>query len=463
MEPGSGCINLAPKNETTFEHYTPPKSEYSFKRGNSSIRKAMLAYAIDFGTSNSLLAAADENRVYPPVPLDPFAADPTVLRTLLYFPTPKQCFYGAQAIQEFVQNDLHGRLIRSVKKFLPMRSFKGTLIDQRHVNLEDLIATFLKEMRRRGNEHFKQEVESVVLGRPARFSSDPSDDRYAQDRLENAARLAGFRNIEFCPEPVAAAREFRTQLKESKTVLVADFGGGTSDYTILKISSEPYQDSDVLAIGGIPLAGDALDGGVMRHRISTHFGSGVRYQVPFGSNILTMPGHLMEKICSPADISVLRERDTLDFFANVQTWTLDPEDQKKMDQLFLLIHDNLGFGVFEEIDRIKRKLSSAEDGEFEFSYSDLLIQEKIQKKEFEKYIEPQVEKILEALDDTIARAGIQKSEIDIVYCTGGTSRVPFILEGLKRRFGAEKMVERNFFHSIVQGLAERAQEMARER
>ena len=421
----------------------------------------MLTYAIDFGTSNSLLAAADENQIYSPIPLDPHAADPTILRTLLYFPSLQQCFYGAQAIQEFVQNDLHGRLIRSVKKFLPVRSFKGTLIEQRHMNLEDIIAIFLKELRRRGNEHFKQEVDSVVLGRPARFSTDPSDDDYAQDRLERAARLAGFKRIEFCPEPVAAAREFRTQLKESKIVLVADFGGGTSDYTILKISNEPYRDSDVLAIGGVPLAGDSLDGGLMRHRISTHFGAGVRYQVPFGSNVLSMPGHLMEKICSPADISVLRERDTLDFFSNVKTWTLDSEDQKKMDQLFLLIHDNLGFGIFEEIDRVKRRLSNSDFGDFNFSYADLSIEERIARNEFEKYVEPQVEKILGSLDETVQRAGIRFSEIDIVYCTGGTSRVPVILEGLKRRFGEEKLVERNFFHSIVEGLAQRAQEVAR--
>ncbi len=420
----------------------------------------MLVYAIDFGTSNSLLAAADENRVYSPIPLDPHAVDPTILRTLLYFQSVKDCYFGAQALKEFVHNDLQGRLIRSVKRFLPMRSFKGTFIENRPVNLEDLIAIFLKEMRRRGNEHFKMEVDSVVLGRPARFSTEALDDDYAQSRLERAARLAGFKHIEFCPEPVAAAREYRTQLKDSKIVLVADFGGGTSDYTILRMSNEPFRDSDVLAVGGVPLAGDSLDGGVMRHRISTHFGSGVRYQVPFGSNTLSMPTHLMEKICSPADISVLRERDTLDFFANVRNWALDPESRKKMDQLFLLIHENLGFGVFEEIDRVKRVLSASDRGDFQFSYADLKIVEGIQRGEFEKYVEPQVDRILGALDETVKAAGVPFSAIDVVYCTGGTSRVPIILDGLKRRFGESKLVERNFFHSIAQGLAERARDLA---
>ena len=420
----------------------------------------MLVYAIDFGTSNSLLAAADESKVYSPIPLDLSAADPTILRTLLYFPNLKECHYGTRAIQEFVQNDLSGRLIRSVKKFLPMRSFGGTFIENRPMSLEELIAKFLRELRRRGNEHFQQDVDSVVLGRPARFSEIPSDDSFAQDRLEKAARLAGFKNIEFCPEPLAAAREFRSQLKESKTVLVADFGGGTSDYTILKVSNQPYQDSDVLAIGGVPLAGDSLDGAVMRHRISTHFGSGVHYKVPFGSNTLSMPSHLMEKICSPADISVLRERDTLDFFSNVRKWSLGEEDRKKMDQLFLLIHENIGFGVFEEIEKIKRRLTGEDTAELTFSYSDIQIREQIRRAEFNQYVEPQIEKILGALDETVKRAGIGFSDIDIVYCTGGTSRVPAILDGLKLRFGEERLVGRNFFHSIVQGLTERAREMA---
>lgn len=256
----------------------------------------MLVYAIDFGTTNSLLAAADENGVYAPIPLDPFAIDPTILRSVLYFPNQKTCFYGAQAISEFTHQDMHGRLLRSVKKFLPSRSFIGTYIENRPMNLEDLIGIFLKELRRRANEHFGQDVDAVVLGRPAKFSQDPADDQWAQYRLEKAARIAGFKTIDFCPEPIAAAREFRAQINETKTALIADFGGGTSDYTVLKIGKGPYRSSDVLAIGGVSIAGDALDGAVMRKRIAPHFGSEVRYQVPFGSNILQMPTFLAERI-----------------------------------------------------------------------------------------------------------------------------------------------------------------------
>lgn len=418
-----------------------------------------MIYAIDFGTSNSLLSAASRQEVFDPIPLDPDALDPTILRSILYFPSMKECFYGVKAIREFTQNDLHGRLLRSVKKFLPMRSFIGTWIENRPMNLEDLIGIFLKELRTRANAHFNQDVDSVVLGRPARFSPDPDEDRFAQYRLEKAAKIAGFKHVEFCPEPIAAAREFRSQITEPKTVLIADFGGGTSDYTILKMSSEPYRDSDVLAIGGVAIAGDALDGAVMRERISPHFGSKVQYQVPFGKNVLTMPIQLSDRICSPADISVLRERDTLEFFNNVKNWALNPEDRKRMDQLFTLIHDQLGFSVFEEIERVKRALSSQSSERFFFDYPDLRIEEDVKRADFDQYVEGKVERILDSLDETVKQAQVEYSDIDIICCTGGTAKVPTIREGLKKRFGEEKLRQHNHFHSIVRGLGERAREI----
>jgi hypothetical chaperone protein len=421
----------------------------------------MLVYAIDFGTSNSLLSAADENQVYPPIPLDPFAPDPSILRSILYFPNRNQCFYGSQAIREYTHQDMEGRLIRSIKKFLPVRSFVGTWIENRPMNLEDIIAVFLKELRVRANQHFGKEADTVVLGRPARFADDPADDQYAQYRLEKSAKIAGFKNVEFCPEPIAAAREFRLKLKEPKTVLVADFGGGTSDYTILKVSDKPYQDSDVLAIGGIPLAGDSLDGSVMRYRISSHFGADVRYQVPFGSNVLQMPIYLMDKICSPADISLLRERDTLEFFRNVKNWSLGEQDRKKIDQLFLLIHDQLGFSLFEKIEGAKRQLSDSDTTHFSMQYPGLEISEMISRKDFNTYIQDRVDRILKELDETVKKAQIDYSEIDIICCTGGTAKVPLIREGLIQRFGQEKVMQHNHFHSIVQGLGERAFDLAK--
>jgi hypothetical chaperone protein len=329
------------------------------------------------------------------------------------------------------------------------------------MNLEDLIALFLKELRSRANQHFNQDVDHLVMGRPARFSPNDEDDAFAQGRLERAARLAGFKHIEFCPEPVAAAREFRAQMKKQQIVLVADYGGGTSDYTIIKMSQEDYQDSDVLAIGGVAVAGDALDGAVMRKRIAPHFGADVSYQVPFGSNVLKMPVHLMEKICSPAEISVLRKRDTLEFFNNVKKWSIGGDDRLKMDRLFSLIHDQLGFSIFEEIERLKRRLSDNAVGEFNLVYPGIDLHESVKREDFDLYISDTVDKMMTSLDDTVKKAQINYSDIDLICCTGGTAKVPAIREKLAERFGKEKIRQHNHFHSVVQGLSERAKDLAK--
>jgi hypothetical chaperone protein len=424
-------------------------------------------HAIDFGTSNSLLASGLPGRAEGPIPLDPESSSPEILRSVLYFASAKEVHFGAKAIREFSARDLQGRLIRSIKKFLPQASFLGTHIDEKMMLLEDLIALFLRELKFRADQHFGSETDSVVMGRPARFSNDPVEDRFAQDRLEKAARLAGYRHIEFLPEPVAAAREYRAKLgaqgaSRESLVLVADYGGGTSDYTLIRIHPGPFQPSDVLAIGGVALAGDSLDGALMRGFIAPHFGSTVQYRVPFGSNNLTMPKGLMESICAPAEISVLRKRDTLEFFRNVRQWSLGGEDRERMDRLFALIHEQLGFPVFEEIERVKRALSESTQARFEFDYPEVEILQDVSRQGFEDAASDRISRIIGALDETLKAAGVSTSEVDLVCCTGGTARVPALRREMESRFGRGRLEDRNFFQSVVEGLAERAAEVAKE-
>ncbi|MGZ6289911.1 MAG: Hsp70 family protein, partial [Bdellovibrionota bacterium] len=306
-------------------------------------------------------------------------------------------------------------------------------------------------------DHFQKDVDSVLLGRPARFADNDADDRFAQDRLETAANRAGFKNVSFCPEPLAAAYEFKATLTEPKIVFVADFGGGTSDFTVIRITPESNTDVEVLALGGVSFAGDALDGSLMRGRIAKHFGAEVQYKVPFGSNILTMPKHLMEKICSPAEISVLRERDTQEFFRNVKTWSLGKEDHQKMDNLHSLIHEQIGFAVFEQIEATKRRLSDSEQTEFHYAYSGMDIREKVSRADFEGYARSVLNRILNSMDDTMRAAQLQYGDIDLVCATGGTAKVFALRAALSERFGEEKIQQHKNFHSIVYGLSRVAQ------
>jgi hypothetical chaperone protein len=182
--------------------------------------------AIDYGTSNSLLAATDAHHTTAPLRLDPSAQDPTVFRSVLYFPHGDLCFYGQKAIDEYGERQAEGRLVRSIKKYLPSESFIGSFIDNRMVRLEDLIGYFLLEMRKRACEELGGiDVTRALIGRPAKFSDDPVKDKLAQFRMEKAAKIAGFKEVSFLPEPLAAAFELRKRLKEMKTVLVVDLQG----------------------------------------------------------------------------------------------------------------------------------------------------------------------------------------------------------------------------------------------
>lgn len=414
----------------------------------------MLTYAIDFGTSNSLLAAAEPGKLHPPIPLDPHSEDPSILRSVVYFISEHEIYYGSQATKQYLERELQGRLLRSMKRFLPNKSFIGTQIGRRFFSIEELIASFLREMRSRGNEHFKKDCDRVVLGRPAIFSANPAEDALAQTRLEAAAKLAGFKEISFVPEPVAAAREFRHQLKDEKLVLVVDLGGGTSDYTLVKLGPRPFKKEDVLSVGGVPMAGDAFDGSVMRHKVSPHFGSKVEYQVPFGSNVIRMPVFLMERLCSPAELAILQKREIMEFFRNVQQWALSTKDQSIMDQLFSLIENQLGFSIFESIEHTKRELSQKQETLFQFKYPDISIQEKITRGEFNSFTQEVSGKIMRALDETLHAAQVKPEEVDILCCTGGTAKVPVIRSGLIERFGEEKVREHKTFQSVVEGLAD---------
>jgi hypothetical chaperone protein len=416
-------------------------------------------YAIDFGTSNSLLAAVGIDFDTEVLDLDPLAKDPTVFRSILFFSEQSEWSFGAGALRRYVEDGMRGRFLRSLKRFLPVASFEETRLGSRNVRLEELVGIFLREMRKRANERFAIDVRRVLLGRPARFASDPAADALAEQRLLAAARFAGFEDVQFCPEPVAAAYDFQSRLDSPKVVLVADFGGGTSDFTVARLGVAAGA-VEVLSMGGVSVAGDVLDGTIMRHKVSRHFGSEVTYRVPFGKNVLKMPRALMEALCSPADTCLLARRDVMSFLRDVQSGSLGPNDKNHIDQLVSLIEDSLGFQIFESIEQAKRELSGSDEAILRFSYPSIEIEEVITRQEFASFSEPAVTAIFRSLDETLEQSSIAARQIDLVCCTGGTARVAAISSGIVERFGTDKIVRLRSLHSVISGLAARGKAYA---
>lgn len=413
-------------------------------------------YAIDFGTTNSLIAFVEPGKRAKPLSLGLDSEDRSsaITRTVVYTPERDHWSLGQSAIDAYSGSQASGRLLRSFKKYLPDPGFKGTMIHGKQYALHDLVAVFLKGLRERANSILDKDIDRVVLGRPAMFSLNKDHDTLAEERLKTGAKLAGFKEIHFCPEPIAAAFDFRHTLTSPKLTLIADFGGGTSDFTILKLSREAFVQQDILSLGGVSVAGDAFDGSIMRHFIAPDFGSKITYKMPTGSNILRVPNVLISKMCSPADIAFLGKQDTRKFFEEVQRWSVSPEQNAKLDNLFTLIEENLGFSLFQSIEQTKVGFSKQSLSDFSFKKMGIDIHKQINTRDFAEGSQGLVKQILGELKETLLRAQVKPSDIEIVCCTGGTARIPMIKKGLEDLFGPEKLSEHENFHSVIQGLAE---------
>lgn len=412
--------------------------------------------AIDFGTSNSLVGAVKNGKRIEALALDPLSEDPTLMRTLLYFLDADTCYYGAEAIQKFLENEMEGRLFRSFKSHLPDKNYLGTMIERRPLSLENMVGIFLLELKKRSEKILGESIDSAVIGRPAKYSMDDVAHGLALHRMQKAAEFAGFKHISFVPEPTAAALDYRRQLKEEKIVLIGDFGGGTSDFTIMKMSADEFQKSDVLGVDGCPLAGDALDSVFMSERLNRSFGANSVYRLPMSENILSMPPAVMTRLNKPAHIVHLKDRETYHFLKEVQKCTLKEEDKKAFQRLFVMIEDQQIFPFFEEIEKTKRTLSKENQALFNFDYPDIEVSDTFFRSEFETWSEKIQTEVFSALDRCLAQAQLKDSDIDIVFLTGGTAHVPVIRKNFETRFGADKLQMKAYFHSVLSGLIEAA-------
>jgi hypothetical chaperone protein len=417
----------------------------------------MSYYAVDFGTSNSLLSHVSDNGTITPIPLEKDQG--LILRSLLYTPEQNVWHFGKEAIKEYINNDGEGRFFRSVKKFLPETNYSGTIVFNKTLGISDIVAVFLGEMRKRANAFTGEKVEKIVLGRPALYSLDPKEDQLAQDRMQKAAEIAGFKEVVFCPEPVAAGLDYSHQSNAEKIILIADFGGGTSDFTLMKAHSGVYSKEDILGLSGVFKAGDALDGVMMKDFIAPHFGSRFEYKIPGGNNILTFPRQLLVKMCSPAHITHLRERDTWEFLQHIQKFALSKDGEKQMHQLFTLVECQLGFPVFNEIESTKVKLGSSAEAEFKYLYPGIDIEEIISRTKYQTSITPMVEDIMASMNEVFKQSGLTPAHVHQVCLTGGTSQLPLIRSTLSEVFGADKLIEYNIYQSVVNGLAQYAKKL----
>jgi hypothetical chaperone protein len=409
-------------------------------------------YGIDFGTSNSALAILDiETRQ---------AVKLFTVPSLLFFQEPKErgeftrVAVGQDAIDQYVQNRMNGRFMKSIKKVLPNKSFVDTRIGNRMYKAEDLVAFILRHLKSMADEFLGEDIKTAVIGRPVVFDEDSDKDALAQTRLEKAAKIAGFEKIHFQLEPIGAAYTYERQIEKSELVLVADFGGGTSDFSLMRLDPEAKnlanRKSDIIGQGGIYIGGDNFDSDIMWHKGTPHFGRGVKEEFTPGKP-LDLPLSYFQNICSWEKMNFL---DTLRMKLSIEKSYQYSGKDHRVKNLQILISENLGYSFFKEIEKAKIMLTHEEKAELSFQNHGIEIEEEVSLTEFkDEIIAQNLSKIEEYLDRFLEEKGIAKESIDVVFMTGGTSLIKPLNQIFKDKFGEDKLKSGDNFNSVAMGLA----------
>ena len=409
-------------------------------------------YGIDFGTSNSALAILDiETRE---------AVKLFTVPSLLFFQEPKErgqftkVAVGQDAIDQYVQNRMNGRFMKSIKKVLPNKSFVDTRIGNRMYKAEDLVALILVHLKKLADDFLSEDIKTAVIGRPVVFDEAEDKDTLAQARLQKAAKIAGFEEIHFQLEPVGAAYTYERQIEKSELVLVADFGGGTSDFSLMRLDPAAKnlanRKSDIIGQGGIYIGGDNFDSDIMWHKGTPHFGRGVKEEFTPGKP-LDLPLSYFQNICSWEKMNFL---DTLRMKLNIEKSYQYSGKDYRVKNLQILISENLGYSFFKEIEKAQIMLTHENNAPLVFQKHGVEIDEKVSLSEFkDEIISQNLTKIEDYLDQFLEEKGIAKESIDVVFMTGGTSLIKPLNQIFKDKFGEDKLKSGDNFNSVAMGLA----------
>ncbi len=413
-----------------------------------------VVFGIDFGTSNSALSVYRNGQVEL-IDVDMDSQSKSLMRSVLYFNEDKEVFTGAEAIQQYIEEGGYGRFMQSIKTFLPSSNFTGTEIFGKRYGIDDLIAIILKQLKTQGEKYVGSTVDSVVLGRPVLFSEDKEKDDAAQLWLEKAAKKAGFKNISFQFEPLAAAQTYKETLPagKEKIVFIGDFGGGTSDFSVIRVTGGTTQSNDfrndVLGLGGVYVAGDKFDSQIMWDKVARHFGRKANYKAFATEEWTEVPGSLIYTLSQWHRIPLLRTRQNRELIRIIKRTTDNPGAIQNLENI---IEDNYGFSLFQAIEKAKCDLSAKECTSIRFQETDLDLDESLSKQEFEEINQTNFSKIEQCIDEVLSQCGLAAEQVDTVSLTGGTSKIPYIQNLFNNRFGGDKTVNNNAFTSVAHGL-----------
>ena len=424
-----------------------------------------LAIGIDFGTTNSSIARANGAGEIELARFSHAGGFTDAYRSLLYLEQVKdrgvsrvKSWSGPAAIEEYLAAETKGRLIQSLKSFLTSRSLKSTDVFGRRLTIEDLIARILRDLREKAETQFGMKVQTAVAGRPVRFvgADKEEDNSFAEERLMAAFHLAGYEHVAFELEPVAAAHYYESTLDHDELILIGDFGGGTSDFSLLHVGpgirKRGRTPADLLGNSGVGLAGDAFDAKIVRNLVSPALGRGSSAR-SMKKVLPAVPNWVYAKLEHWHHLSFLRTNSVMNMLNSSKAAAFEPE---KIEALVHLIKEDMGYDLHRAVQKVKCDLSENTVAQFRFSDGVIEIESTVERTDFEEWIADELEQIEACIDSLIATSGARAEDVDRVFLTGGSSFVPAVRRIFETRFGAGRIRTGDEFTSVARGLAVKA-------
>ena len=413
------------------------------------------AIGIDFGTTNTVVALADGAGVARLAHFPHDGEDIVAFRSALSFhddpldPSERVVEAGPWAIDAYVEEPLETRFIQSFKTYAASPLFVHTNVLGRWFRFEDLLSAFLIRMMARGGASAAPTPKRLIVGRPVNFAGQRPQPALALSRYETAFRRLGFEEIRYAYEPVAAAFFFARKLSADATVMVCDFGGGTSDFSIVRFWREAGEvRSRALANSGAPVAGDAFDYRIIDRLVSPELGKGTSYRA--FDHVLPIPARYYAAFARWEQLALLRASRDMREIRNLVRQALAPE---KIRRLVEILDHNHGYRLYQAVSRLKESLSAETEATFRFEAGDVLIEKPVRRAEFEAWIAPELAAIAAAADEALAKAKLTPAEVDKVFLTGGSSFVPAVRRLFAERFGEAKLESGGELVSIATGLS----------
>ena len=411
-----------------------------------------ISCGIDFGTTNSVAALADGEKIE----LVPLEEDKKTLPTAIFCSKTNRLF-GQMAVDAYMQGE-EGRFMRSMKRILGTDLMNTTtLINGKQVSFDSLIGSFLKKIKTQSENCARAEISSTVLGRPVHYQDyNPEADRLAENKMREIAASVGFKEIVFQYEPIAAAFAHEQNLAQDKTAFVVDLGGGTSDFTVIRIGPGYRQKSDrkddILATSGVRVGGNDFDRDLSVNSFMPQFGKGTIY----GTKNLPVPEFLFSHLSEWSKINFMYTPKNIRMVKDI---LLTAHSPKRVENLLLLLEMQQAHQLLQVVEQAKIDLTIQAHVKTFFDNLGERLNFEIKQGDFEFAVQHECDKIIQSMKECLSLANLKADAVDMLILTGGTSQIPLVQRAIRQLFPDAFISDKQRMESVALGLAHMAQKV----